>query len=470
MSDPIRTPQVLPAQLTAAQTPATQNATLVHLPEGQSPLRTGQSLVGTVVAKPSNGQIVIQIPSGQLVLQTQLNFSPGTQVTLLVTAGGRTPQIQLQPQTQEKQGKTAIAPVPQPPAGTTLVNLSGLLSQGSEITAQVITAPATTAAKGSTTTGQANMSMTAASAPSPTLPAGSTVTLQITSIAPPGMEFVKTSTGTLPIDGITTGTTIGGKPIIQTPAGTLTLETHNPIPLGTRLSLELVGKPRFIPNVLLQPVSLTGQWQTLHDAIDFLRKTNSTITQTPGQLIPKPGPQLTASLLFFISAITSGDIRKMLGEETSRVLKKNNDLFKRLQDDADQLQSMATKSPVKEWRNYLIPLLTQTTLEQIKLSVREDEGGEDEEANDSSTHFIIEVVLRSMGRTQFEGHANKKSVRLLMRSQKPTPEQAQQTIQRIFIDTLSALGVTGTIAFQQTTEFNTAPLEEAEPVAKGITV
>ena len=61
-------------------------------------------------------------------------------------------------------------------------------------------------------------------------------------------------------------------------------------------------------------------------------------------------------------------------------------------------------------------------------------------------------------------------MQLLMRSQKPTPEQVQQTIQRIYIDALSALGATGTIAFQQTTEFNTAPLEEAEPVGKGITV
>ena len=102
--------------------------------------------------------------------------------------------------------------------------------------------------------------------------------------------------------------------------------------------------------------------------------------------------------------------------------------------------------------------------------MREEKVDEDKETNDPSTHFIVEVVLRSMGRTQFEGHASKKSVRLLMRSQNLIPEQVQQIIQRIYINTLSALGVTGTLAFQQTTEFNTAPLEEAEPVAKGITV
>ncbi|MBO43001.1 MAG: hypothetical protein CMM28_04685 [Rhodospirillaceae bacterium] len=470
MSDPIRTPTVPPAQSTVAQTSATPNATLVQLPEGQSQFQTGQSLVGTVVGNSGNGKINIQIPSGQLVLQTQLNFSPGTELTILVTAGGSTAQIQLQPQTQQRQGKIAIAPLTKRPADTTPLNVSGLIAQGNEITAQVIAAPATAAVKGSTTTGRTNMPMTVASAPSPTLPAGSTVTLQITSIAPPGMEFAETSAGTLAINGTTTGTTIDGKPIIQTPYGTLTLETRNHIPLGTRLSLELVGKPRIAPNVLLQSISLTGQWQTLQDAIHFLRHTNSAVTKTPGQFIPLPGPQLTASLLFFISAITSGDIRKMVGKETSKVLKKNNDLFKRLQEDAKQLQRLAAKNPVKEWRNYLIPLLTQTGLEQIKLSVREEKVDEDKETNDPSTHFIVEVVLRSMGRTQFEGHASKKSVRLLMRSQNLIPEQVQQIIQRIYINTLSALGVTGTLAFQQTTEFNTAPLEEAEPVAKGITV
>ena len=86
----------------------------------------------------------------------------------------------------------------------------------------------------------------------------------------------------------------------------------------------------------------------LQDAIHFLRHTNSAVTKTPGQFIPLPGPQLTASLLFFISAITSGDIRKMVGKETSTVLKKNNDLFKRLQEDAKQLQRLAAKNPVKE--------------------------------------------------------------------------------------------------------------------------
>ena len=116
MSDPIRTPTVPPAQSTVAQTSATPNATLVQLPEGQSQFQTGQSLVGTVVGNSGNGKIAIQIPSGQLVLQTQLNFSPGTELTILVTAGGSTAQIQLQPQTQQRQGKIAIAPLTKRPA------------------------------------------------------------------------------------------------------------------------------------------------------------------------------------------------------------------------------------------------------------------------------------------------------------------------------------------------------------------
>jgi len=57
-----------------------------------------------------------------------------------------------------------------------------------------------------------------------------------------------------------------------------------------------------------------------------------------------------------------------------------------------------------------------------------------------------------------------------MRSQNPVPEEIRPTIQRIYVDTLSALGFTGTLAFQQSIEFNTSPTEETGPFAKGITV
>ena len=160
----------------------------------------------------------------------------------------------------------------------------------------------------------------------------------------------------------------------------------------------------------------------------------------------------------------------MLGEDASRTLEQNSGLFKSLQEDARQLQRMAADGPAQEWRSYLIPLLTQTGLEQIKFSVHAEEDDENEDAEDSGTHFIIEVLLKRMGRVQFDGRSHKKSVQLLMRSQNPVPEEIRPTIQRIYVDTLSALGFTGTLAFQQSIEFNTSPTEETGPFAKGITV
>ncbi|HAA92489.1 MAG TPA: hypothetical protein DCE33_08590 [Rhodospirillaceae bacterium] len=483
MSGPIQTPPVGPAQSAAQQSQAAQNATLVRLPPGQATLQSGQSLTGTILGNPANGQVTVQLPAGQLLLQSPLNLPPGTPVTVQVQSGGANPQLLIHAQspTPTQSAPQAAPTAPPSASGATPVNVSGIIAPGAQLTGHV--SASTEAATTSTNTATARSAATAGSAsqtaattgssaatPLP-LPTGTTVSLQLVSITPPGSTSTIPTAGNPALHGIVTGATVDGRPVFQSQSGVLTLETRSPIPVGTRLSLELIGAPRHAAGADLQSSSLHGQWQALRDALQFVQTANPTATQSLVQNIPQPGAQLTASLLFFLSAITSGDVRRLLGEEASRALERNGDLFRRLQEDAGQLQRLATDRPGQEWRSFMIPLLTHTGLEQIKLFVRDEKDDEDEEdPEDSTTRFIIEVLLKRLGQVQFDGRARKKNIDLVMNSQHPVPDDMRNRINEIYIDTLSALGFAGTLAYRETKEFETAPLADAGLSAKGITV
>ncbi|MDB3954105.1 hypothetical protein N9452_09525 [Alphaproteobacteria bacterium] len=482
-------PQTPQGQRQTSTTPAAQPATSTTSVNAPGLIALGSQVTAQVAEAPVSGTAATSNST-----TAQVNVPPTVQATGITPAGSASPILPTgftvllkitsitPPQGMQSTRHSASSSAPND--NTTGVTIDGRSNVQTPPRSQSTITSVAPPASNATTTGPAIYSrpitQTSSDAQSTVPPAGKSLLKgNMKGNTVEGRPITQTLTGAQPtipsvgkplLNGNTTGTTIDGRPVVQTPSGTLTLKTQNPIPIGTRLSFEVIGTPRFVPNASLQPVSLIGQWQTMQDAIHVLQSTNPTTTQALGQSIPQPGPQLTASLLFFLSAITSGDIRKMLGEDASRALEQNSGLFKSLQEDARQLQRMAADGPAQEWRSYLIPLLTQTGLEQIKFSVHAEEDDENEGSEDSGTHFIIEVLLKRMGRVQFDGRSHKKSVHLLMRSQNPVPEEIRPTIQRIYVDTLSALGFTGTLAFQQSVEFNTTPTEETGPFAKGITV
>ena len=80
-------------------------------------------------------------------------------------------------------------------------------------------------------------------------------------------------------------------------------------------------------------------------------------------------------------------------------------LLDRLQRDMGDMRRMANEPAGQEWRSYLIPILSGSDLEQLKLFVRgeRDQDENDEDSAGRKIRFVIEAEFSRLGPFQFDG-------------------------------------------------------------------
>ena len=502
----------LPQALSAS---SGNTGTVIQSTLAQNSLQLGQTLLGIVLNRPAPGQFIIQTDAGQLTLQTAANFPNGSSVRLQVqNIGARTQLLILPAQAQSRNTVTN--------ASTNQPAITSILTQGSTI-ATTVTRPATppaatnaapaasnpgsagisgnisginsgTAAVGSVSgnavTFQTSSSPTApvsssASAPpaptsaqiGPTLTAGTTFNVRILSITPSGsaasQESAQASPGTL--NGTVAGTGPSGQTLVQTAQGEIALASHSPLPRGTQLTLQMTSAP-LAPFEGADETSLllTRQWEALRDAIEALRLSDPAAARTlTQQVLPQGGGPITTGVLFFLSAMMTGDLRRWMGEDAMRALQRTGgNLLERLGRDIGEMQRMATEPSGQEWRSYLIPVLVGSDLQQLKLFIRGEKDQDDEDATgqDRDTRFVIEVEFSKLGPFQFDGLTRSKNIDLMVRTREALAERMRDEIRVIFSDTVSALGFTGTLNFQRTPTFELNPTQEVQYRQGGLTV
>ena len=111
-------------------------------------------------------------------------------------------------------------------------------------------------------------------------------------------------------------------------------------------------------------------------------------------------------------------------------------------------------------------------MEQIKLFVRDD-GGKDQDGDaddEPGTRFVVEVEFSHLGPFQFDGLTRRKNIDMIVRTQQALSDDMRRDINRIYTNTVSALGFTGEIAFQVTAAFDLNPLHEIGRDTMGVTV
>ncbi|MHA1598401.1 MAG: hypothetical protein ACTSV1_06725 [Alphaproteobacteria bacterium] len=276
-------------------------------------------------------------------------------------------------------------------------------------------------------------------------------------------QAVRSPTGGLAVGrsltGTVTGTTTTGHPIVQTNSGVIALRTPATLPRGSVLTLEITSPPvppktdpGFHPGAERQNMFISRQWPALDEALATFQEVTPVTAQNLLQtVIPRPGPVLTATIMFFLTALRGGDMRGWLGDPQIRTIERNRpNLLGRLRDDFKTLGRIADEAAGADWRVALIPINTGAALEQIRMLMRH--GGEDEEedGDKSDTRFIIDVVLSRMGRIQLDGlvRGEGKKLDLIVRSQTPFEETMRKDIQEIFRAASEASGLTGGVGFQ----------------------
>ncbi|MEE9210835.1 MAG: hypothetical protein V3U23_10335, partial [Kiloniellales bacterium] len=205
------------------------------------------------------------------------------------------------------------------------------------------------------------------------------------------------------------------------------------------------------------------EWPELGEAVMALQQIDPGLANGLVQrVIPAPGANLGSSLLFFLSALTRGDLAGWLGRGAVARLEEagRGDLIGRLTNSFGQLARLAEPPAVGEWQALFVPLFDGETERQVRLFIRRhSRDGEDNDDRDK-TRFIVELELDRMGDIQLDGLVRGQTFDLILRSPDALPHSTKRDITEIFTEGLAITGFTGTLAFQIARKFPVSPIDD----------
>ena len=307
-----------------------------------------------------------------------------------------------------------------------------------------------------------------------TAPVGIPAVGRLSALLPHASTPAPTAPGTTaPLQGVVLSNTHANTPVLQTPVGTLTLEVAAPLPPGSRIAFDIVS--RGLPQPAAEaaspaaasPATLAHGWPALQEALQALQ-------DTPAQplaaglgpatnMVPQPGPRLASGLLFFLSALSAGDLGRWLGGQALQGLRHagRDTLVQRLTQDFGQLGRMADAAP-GDWRLLAMPIVNGQHVEQLRLWLRQHR---DEDRRKSrrpgreATRFILEVELSDLGDLQLDGLVHVKRFDLMLRSRRSLPSDMRREITRIFEEANAIGGYSGSIGFQASADWRFLSLD-----------
>lgn len=291
---------------------------------------------------------------------------------------------------------------------------------------------------------------------------------------PPGGDLAPGNT----LTGIVTGqATPSGQPIVQTQAGSLIVATRTPLPPGSTVTFEVLSQAAPTEEAvrsmghLTQGAArvLTERWPGLEEAVRTLQEVNpAAAQQLINAVLPRPGATLAANILFFMVALSGGDLRVWFGDGPARILERvRPNLFQRLRDDFGRIRANAEEPrPGSDWRTLMIPFHNGAEIDPIKLFLRPagEQPEDDEKEGRQGTRFLVDLDLSRMGRFQLDGlvYQKEKHLDLIVRTKNMLPTKIQNDIRGIFIDANDVTGLKGGITFQAAPA-NFVEVFEAQP-------
>ncbi len=184
------------------------------------------------------------------------------------------------------------------------------------------------------------------------------------------------------------------------------------------------------------------------------------------EAIPQPGSRLASGLLFFLSALSGGNVTRWLGNQASQALKSagRDSLLSRLAQDFGQLGRLADNQG-GDWRLFFIPIYDGDQLQQLRLFLRhgwhdQDSGGGQD--GEDQTRFVVEVEMSRLGDLQLDGLVRENRLDLILRSRAPLPDFMRRDITQIFHEANEITGYRGNISFQASLEWKAMPIEAPE--------
>lgn len=281
-----------------------------------------------------------------------------------------------------------------------------------------------------------------------------------------------------------TGFTPENLPVLTLPAPgsgylqSYTLQFRAPnLPLNTLalLALPLSGAAADseLGPASLSPFSLAnwakaGAWESLDILLQALSQTGGISPQQTTAMIPSPAhPHTTGPLaLFFLSVLRSGQMESFFPPDALALLRQKGreDLLKSFAQDLNQTSRLESTPLAQDWKATLIPLLWNNQIQKLPLFYKhmEDDAEADREKRNKALRFLFQLHLSRMGDVQVDGFLKQNNLDLILRTKTPVSSGMQETMKRLYTQTVEKSNLTGELGFQfkpdQWVEFD-LPLE-----------
>ncbi|MFN3076324.1 MAG: hypothetical protein ABT940_05500 [Alphaproteobacteria bacterium] len=278
----------------------------------------------------------------------------------------------------------------------------------------------------------------------------------------------------------------GSQPIIHTSAGAIALDTRAELPAGASVTLEILGRSSPPEAPVMTTANIAGpadagDWSMLNEAQALLQHSDPTAAQALANAIPTLGPRLAASMMTFLGALKSGNLRAWPGEATLKALERSGPSGAAL---ARKLAAAVTSGKGEEdsgngaghnvsgdWRALSFPFQYAGMVDTVRFAIHPPPSREDRNASESSsggdpgTRFLVDVTLSRLGGVQLDGLLRRGDQRfdLIVRSRTPLSSEIQREMAGLFGNSARAMNLVGTLAFQVAENFVKPEMARSRP-------
>jgi hypothetical protein len=236
---------------------------------------------------------------------------------------------------------------------------------------------------------------------------------------------------------------------------------------GSRLILTFL-QPATKPDLMFPMMDERG-FSGLHQVMAALHAIDPQMAhQFMQNRMPQPNEALPGALLFLFNALQQGGLQGWLGDGVSARLDRAGkyELIARLAEEMQRESGIARDPTVGQWRTWPIPLYDGSQFQMLRLYVRRESDRKQTDAGypvSPQTRFIISMNMTRLGAMQLDGLSQKKQLDLIVRSENALPQSLPGELRTVYIKTLDALGLAGTLHFQTGRQNWVAVQKVAEP-------
>jgi hypothetical protein len=260
------------------------------------------------------------------------------------------------------------------------------------------------------------------------IPIGSAAQLRVTAVAPP---VAHSSVQAVQVDLAATAEA-----------------SVNPSPIAEALGALMTAQPAIAEIVADTMAAATSPHHAASPAADIAEM--FTIT---------PDSSVVAILLGFLAGSAPVPARRWPDSPARKALNElgRDDLVQHLDGDAARIGTTVPAPPPSAWLVTTLPYFGNVSTQPMRLYRKAEDGGKGVKANRLGEHFVLEVDLARLGPMQFEGLIRDRRFDLVLRTRQPLNGALQQTIRKVYADTLLAAGYAGDFSFARAQAFPLVP-------------